>query len=87
MVRLSHAGGNMSARAPAPAETTRELADQHDLRLHRAKQLARPVGYQGLNRFIAGFCWHKGDADMTVYIEGLAEPVAPSAITILEQPQ
>lgn len=76
----------MSARTPAPAESPRELADQHDLRLHRAKQLARPVGYQGLNRFIAGFCWHKGDEELTVYIEGLTEPVAPSAITILEQP-
>ena len=76
----------MSARTPAPAESPRELADQHDLRLHRAKQLARPVGYQGLNRFIAGFCWHKGDAEMTVYIEGLAEPVAPAELTILEQP-
>lgn len=79
--------GNMSARKPAPAESPRELADQHDLRLHRAKQLARQVSYQGLNCFIAGFCWHKGDAEMTVYIEGLAEPVAPTEITILEQPQ
>ncbi len=79
--------GSMSARKPEPAESPRELADQHDLRLHRAKQLARPVGYKGLNRFIAGFCWHKGDAEMTVYIEGLAEPVAPTEITILEQPQ
>lgn len=77
----------MSTRTPVPAETPRELADQHDLRIHRAKQLARPVGYKGLNRFIAGFCWHKGDAEMTVYIEGLAEPVEPSEITILEQPQ
>lgn len=76
----------MSARAPAPAESPRELADQHDLRIHRAKQLARPIGYNGTNRFISGFCWHKGDAEMTVYIEGEAEPVAPSAITILEQP-
>ena len=76
----------MSARAPAPAESPRELADQHDLRIHRAKQLARQVSYNGTNRFIAGFCWHKGDAEMTVYIEGEAEPVAPSAITILEQP-
>lgn len=31
----------MSTRTPAPAETPRELADQHDLRIHRAKQLAR----------------------------------------------
>lgn len=77
----------MSTRTPVPAESARELADQHDLRLHRAKQLARPVGYKGLNRFIAGFCWHKGDAEMTVYIEGLAEPIAPTEITILEQPQ
>jgi hypothetical protein len=79
--------GSMSARKPAPAESPRELADQHDLRIHRAKQLARQVSYKGLNCFIAGFCWHKGDAEMTVYIEGLAEPVAPTEITILEQPQ
>lgn len=77
----------MSGRKTATADTPRELADQHDLRIHRARQLARPVGYKGLNRFIAGFCWHKGDADMTVYIEGLAEPVAPAELTILEQPQ
>lgn len=77
----------MSARTPAAAETPRELADQHDLRIHRAKQLARQVGYNGTNRYIAGFCWHKGDHEMTVYIEGVAEPVAPSAITILDQPK
>ena len=77
----------MSGRKTATADTPRELADQHDLRIHRARQLARPVGYKGLNRFIAGFCWHKGDAEMTVYIEGLAEPIAPTEITILEQPQ
>jgi hypothetical protein len=77
----------MSGRIQAQADAPRELADQHDLRIHRAKQLARPVGYKGLNRFIAGFCWHKGDADMTVYIEGMAEPVAPAELTILEQPQ
>ena len=77
----------MSARTPAPAESARELADQHDLRIHRARQLARPVGYKGLNHFIAGFCWHKGDDELTVYIEGLAEPVAPAELTILGQPQ
>lgn len=76
----------MSARTPVPAESPRELADQHDLRLHRAKQLARPVSYRGQNCFIAGFCWQKGDHDMTVYIEGLAKPVAPAELTILEQP-
>lgn len=67
-------------------ETPKDLADKHDMRIHRAKQMCRPVGYRGLNHFIAGFCWHKGDDEMVVYLEGSAEPVKPSEITILEQP-
>lgn len=69
-----------------PLELTQEEADRHDLRIHRAKQLARPVRYQGANEFIAGFCWHKGDAAMVVYLEGYPEPVQPSEITIVEPP-
>ena len=76
----------MSARDPLPATTEQDQADQHDLRIHRAKQLARPVMHDGLKKFIAGFCWHKGDREMVVYLEGSAEPVSPSEITILEQP-
>lgn len=76
----------MTARKPTPSESPQDLADQHALRIHRAKQMARQVGYKGTNRFIAGFCWHKGDHEMTIHIEGVPEPVAPSEITILEQP-
>lgn len=67
-------------------ETPRDQADKHDMRIHRAKQMCRPVEHCGLHKFIAGFCWHKGDAEMVVYLEGSAEPVRPSEITILEQP-
>lgn len=74
------------ASMSATEETPQELADKHDLRIHRAKQLARPVEYQGLHRFIAGFCWHKGDDEMVIYLEGSAEPVKPSEITLLEPP-
>lgn len=78
--------GSMSARKSVPAESPRDLADQHALRIHRAKQLARQVSYKGTNRFIAGFCWHKGDDELTIYLEGSAEPVSPSDLTILEEP-
>ncbi len=76
----------MSARdklPAAPAETARDLADKHDMRIHRAKQLCRPVRYQGLKQFIAGFCHHKGDEEMTVYLEGVKDPVRPCDITII----
>lgn len=75
----------MSARDQQPAPTAQDLADQHDLRIHRAKQLARPILHAGVKKFIAGFCWHKGAAEMVVYLEGVAGPVAPSDITILEK--
>jgi DNA-binding transcriptional MocR family regulator len=75
----------VSARDPLTAATEQDQADQHDLRIHRAKQLARPVMHDGLKKFIAGFCWHKGDRGMVIYLEGSAEPVPPSEITILEQ--
>ncbi|RFP19128.1 hypothetical protein [Duganella sp. BJB475] len=75
----------MSARDQLPAATARDLAEKHDLRIHRAKQLCRPVLYNSLNYFIAGFCWHKGDEEMIVYLEGVTGPVAPADITILEK--
>jgi hypothetical protein len=76
----------MSARDQVSAPTEQDLADQHDLRIHRAKQLARPVMHNGLKKFIAGFCHHSGDAEMVVYLKGSPTPVRPSEITILEQP-
>jgi hypothetical protein len=78
----------MSARDKLPAtpvETAQDLADKHDLRLHRCKQLRKQVSYRGLNEFIAGFCSHKGDAEITVYLEGIKDPVRPCDITILER--
>ena len=75
----------MSTRDQQPAPTAQDQADQHDMRIHRAKQLARPVLHGGLKKFIAGFCWHKGDAEMVVYLEGVAGPVPPADITILEK--
>jgi hypothetical protein len=76
----------MSARDKLPDETARDLAEKHDMRIHRCKQLCKQVGYKGLNEFIAGFCWHKGDDEMIVYLEGIKEPARPCDITILENP-
>ena len=75
----------MSARDPLPVETAQDLADKHDRIIHRCKQLCKPVEYLGLKHFIAGFCWHKGDAEMVIYLEGAADPVRPCDITILEK--
>lgn len=62
----------------------REDAQRHDMRIHRCKQLARPVLHQGAKKFIAGFCWHKGDEEMVVYLEGVPGAVPPSELKILE---
>jgi hypothetical protein len=75
----------MNARAQqpaAPAETAQDLADKHDRLIVRCKQLCRPIEYKGANRFIAGFCHHKGDAEMVVYLEGVTGEVRPCEITI-----
>jgi len=77
----------MSARDQQPAPNAQDLADQHDLRLHRAKQLSRQVMHAGVKKFIAGLHLHKGDTEMIVYLEGSAEPVRPCDIEILEQVQ
>jgi hypothetical protein len=61
------------------------VADKHDLRIHRCKQLCKQVSYKGVNEFIASFCWHKGDDEMVVYLEGIKGPVRPCDITILER--
>jgi hypothetical protein len=63
----------------------RDEADKHDMRIHRAKQLARPVLHAGTKKHIAGFCHHDGDEEMVVYLKGSAAPVRPCEITILEQ--
>jgi hypothetical protein len=75
------ARGNLPA---APAETAQDLADKHDRLIVRCKQLCRPIRHEGTRKFIAGFCHHKGDAEMTVYLEGVRDPVRPCDITILE---
>lgn len=71
----------------APVKTAQELADYHDLCIHLAMQRMHMVGYKGLNRFVVGFCHHKGDREMVVYLNGATESVRPSEITILEQPK
>lgn len=78
----------MNARASkseVQEPTARDLAEKHDMRLLRAKQLCRPVLHNGLKQFIAGLHWHKGDTEGTVYLEGSAEPVRPCDITIIEE--
>jgi len=68
-----------------PAETAQDLADKHDRLIVRCKQLCRPVEYEGVNHFIAGYRHHKGDAEMVIYLEGVAGEVRPCDITILEK--
>lgn len=63
----------------------RDDADMHEMRIHRAKQLCRQVLHNGVKKWIAGFCCHDGDEEMTVYLKGSAEAVRPCDITILEQ--
>lgn len=74
-----------ATKAEAREPTAQELADQHDLRLHRAKQLCRPVRHAGLKKFIAGLHLHKGDTEMIVYLEGSADAVRPCEITFIEE--
>ena len=78
----------MNARA-ATAETKepteRDLAEKHEMRLLRARQLCRQVLHGGVKKFIAGLHWHKGDAECVVYLEGSAEPVRPCDLTIIEE--
>lgn len=76
---------NMTARDGVVPKTAQELADDHDMRIVRAKQLCRKVIYKGLFQFIGGFCHHDGDAEMIVYLKGCAEPVRPCEITFQEQ--
>ena len=74
-----------ATKAEAQEPSARGLAEQHDMRIHRAKQLCRPVRHAGVKKFIAGFCHHKGDEEMVVYLEGSADPVRPCDITIIEE--
>lgn len=75
----------MNARAEPLDWSVQDAADQHDMRIHRAKQLNRQVRHAGVKKFVSGFCHHKGDEEMTVYLEGSAEPVRPCDITIIEE--
>lgn len=77
----------MSARDQVPAErvkSAQDLADDHDLRIIRARQRCQPVGFNGAKHFVSTYCHHDGDAEMVVYLKGSAEPVRPCDITILE---
>ncbi|RFP08993.1 hypothetical protein [Duganella sp. BJB475] len=63
----------MSARGNLPpAETAQDLVDKHDRLIHSYKQLCKPVECNGLKYLVVGFCWHKGDAETVVYLEGVA---------------
>lgn len=66
-----------------------EISDRerHDLRLHRALQLARQVEYRGTLRFIGGIHLHKGVTEMIVYLTDSAEPIKPSELVIVEPPK
>lgn len=77
--------GVVSARDAMPQPTARDLAEQHDMRIHRAKQRCRPILHAGTKKFIAGFCWHKGDDEMVVYLEGVPGKVRPCEVTIIEE--
>lgn len=67
----------MSARDQLPVETAQDVADKHGRLIHHCKQLRKPVEHLGLKQFIAGFCRHKGDAEMIVYLQGVADAVRP----------
>ena len=73
-----------SLRAGMSAPHHRDDADMHDLRIHRAKQLCRPILHEGVKKHVAGFCWHPSDDEMVVYLMGSSTPVRPMEITILE---
>lgn len=78
----------MNARATTDEvkkPTARDLAERHDMRIHRAKQLCRQVLHKGVKKWVAGFCHHDGDEEMVVYLKGSAEPVRPCDITIIEE--
>ena len=70
----------------APQKSERDLAEYHELMLVRARHRALIVVHKGLNRQVATVCLHKGDAEMTVYLTGIAEPVRPCEITFREIP-
>ena len=70
----------------APTPTAQDLADKQELRIVRARQLNRPVTYKGLNRFIGGYCYHRHDEEMVVYLTGDSGPVRPDEITFQEIP-
>jgi len=69
----------------APPKTAQDLADDHEMRIVRAKQLCRRVVYKDLLQFIGGFCHHDGDAEMVVHLKGITGPVRPCEITFQEQ--
>lgn len=77
----------MSARDALPVKTAQDLADDHVLRIIRAKMRNQHVGYRGLNRFVVAYHHHKGDAEMQVYLDGDTDPVRPCELTILEVPK
>ncbi|MRW84573.1 hypothetical protein GJ698_10800 [Pseudoduganella sp. FT26W] len=55
------------------------------MRIRRAKQRCRPILHLSVKQFITGFCWHKADDEMVVYLEGITRPVRPCDITIIEE--
>lgn len=69
----------------APPKTAQQLADDHEMRIVRAKQLCRQVYHAGRLQFIAGYCHHDGDAEMVVYLKGFTGSVRPGEITFQEQ--
>ena len=77
----------MSARDALPVKTAQDLADDHDLRIIRARQRCQQVGFAGTKHYVGTYCHHDGDAEITFYLKGRADPVRPCEITILEVPK
>lgn len=77
----------MSARDAVPVKTEQDLADDHVLRIIRAKLRNHMVGCRGLNRFVVAYHHHKNDDEVIFYLSGITDQVRPSEITILEQPK
>lgn len=62
----------------------REQQYTHERLILRSRQVGRKVRYRNAYAYVATVCLHKGDVEMTVYLEGSSEPVRPCDISIPE---
>lgn len=72
-------------KAP-PKDTPRDRAEQHELRIFRSYQTARPVRFNGLNHFVQAINTQLlgGDHETTIWLMGDPAPRRPEEIEIIE---